>query len=86
LYNYIYLIRISKIRKKNAYPELVRSQTFPINYLLLCVCVGRWIPDSPRWLIEKGHGAEAKRILEEGTAYNRRGVPMADIQALPKDG
>jgi hypothetical protein len=46
----------------------------------------RWIPDSPRWLIAKGRGAEAKLILEEGAAFNRRGIPMADITALPKEG
>jgi hypothetical protein len=46
----------------------------------------RWIPDSPRWLIAKGHGAEAKHILEEGATFNRRmGTPMADIQALPTE-
>jgi hypothetical protein len=46
----------------------------------------RWIPDSPRWLIVKGHGAEAKFILEKGAAFNRRSVPVPDITTLPTEG
>jgi hypothetical protein len=42
----------------------------------------RWIPDSPRWLIVRGHRAEAQIILEEGAAFNRRVVLAVDIPVL----
>jgi hypothetical protein len=42
----------------------------------------RWIPDSPRWLIVRGLIAEAQLILEEGAAFNRRVILVADIPVL----
>jgi hypothetical protein len=48
----------------------------------MCVC-NRWIPDSPRWLIVNGYREEAKLILEEGAAFNRRVVLVTDIPAVP---
>ncbi|XP_069696302.1 organic cation transporter protein-like isoform X2 [Periplaneta americana] len=50
---------------------------------VLILVAFRWIPDSPRWLIEKGRAEEAKRILEKGAAFNGRTTVMSDITTLP---
>lgn len=54
--------------------------SLPTSFLLLAY---RWIPDSPRWLIVNGYREEAKFILEEGAAFNRRLILVTDIPVLP---
>jgi hypothetical protein len=62
-------------------------KTDGLNYWISgdkCIYVcDRSIPYSPRWLIAKGYGPEAKRILEEGSAFKRRSVSIAEISPPP---
>jgi hypothetical protein len=64
------------------YRELVSITGLLVMYVHVC---DRWIPDSPRWLIAKGYGPEAKRILEEGSVFNRRCVSVVEISPPPTE-
>lgn len=38
----------------------------------ILIFLHKWIPDSPRWLLKKGHIQEAKDIIIESAKYNDR--------------
>lgn len=43
--------------------------------MTLCFIVERFIPESPRWLVQKGHIRRAKKILEYIAHTNKKTVP-----------
>ena len=60
------------------------------NVLTILAC--RFVPESPRWLIQKGRAAEAERIIKQMARANKKPVPSlhnlrleAEVSA-PRDG
>lgn len=54
----------------------MRIKVLPNNLIGLpktvCILFFRWIPNSPRWLIEHGRLADAKACLLESAQYNEK--------------
>ena len=54
------------------------------HHLMFAVCTCRWIPESPRWLAERGKLEECEKIVAIIAKKNNKTVDMASLKRFLK--